>query len=79
MGISAEENETEVVLFKTPTEPKNDITANPKIVILEKELKATKQILPLFQKAKNILDFDLKVNSQPQKSFKEWLVSLKDV
>ncbi|WP_225667061.1 hypothetical protein [Lactococcus garvieae] len=52
--------------------------ANPKIVILEKELKATKsEILPLFQKAKNILDFDLKANSQPQKSFKEWLSQLK--
>ena len=52
--------------------------ANPQIVILEKELKAIKsEILPLFQKVKTILDFDSKANSQPQKSFKEWLSQLK--
>ena len=45
--------------------------ANPKIVILEKELKAIKsEILPLFQKAKTILDFDSKANAQPQKALK---------
>lgn len=42
--------------------------ANPKIVILEKELKAIKsEIIPLFQKVKTVLDFDSKANSQPQK------------
>lgn len=68
-----------VFYFKTSQQNQKMISAaNPKIVILEKELKATKsEILPLFQKAKNILDFDLKANSQPQKSFKEWLSQLK--
>lgn len=53
--------------------------ANPKIVILEKELKAIKsEIIPLFQKVKTVLDFDSKANSQPQKSFKESLNQLKE-
>ena len=54
-------------------------STNPKIEILEKELKAIKkEVAPLFQKAKTLLDFDSKTNSQAPTTFNDWINKLKE-